>query len=270
MTVNFCWLLALLLAGPAPASKAGEPEGLAAGFDPGLVDVNELDIVVEVRRHPTIGPNDPGFSSHLEKLIRTRLETSGIPVFDHNTDTVGLAMRRVLGRRLDVDPNTLRWRPADVPILRAAVDIILREPDAPVVLCAYTFFARLVCLDGRKGPSFRGTVWSTDPAVECVQSSRWQGEAERMVLEQVGSFIAARKAAAPHDGEAQVVSSVPALPRSAGGASPYTFVASKSGQVFHRPDCKWARNISSDNRLDYNTREEALEAGKRPCKTCKP
>jgi hypothetical protein len=103
-----------------------------------------------------------------------------------------------------------------------------------------------------------------------VQSSRWWDEAQKVVLEQVESFIAARKAAASHDGEVRKASSVPALPRSTASASQYSFVASNSGSVFHRPDCRWAQSISGDNRVGYKTREEAVQAGKRPCKSCKP
>jgi hypothetical protein len=59
-------------------------------------------------------------------------------------------------------------------------------------------------------------------------------------------------------------------PETAQMTLPFLFVASKSGSVFHRPDCRWAQNISGDNRLSYKTREEALQTGKRPCKSCKP
>jgi hypothetical protein len=103
-----------------------------------------------------------------------------------------------------------------------------------------------------------------------MQSSRWRDEAQKAVLEQVESFIAALKAAASHGGEARTPSSAPALLRSTVSASQYPFVASVSGSVFHRPDCRWAQNIGGDNRLSYKTREEAVQAGKRPCKSCKP
>jgi len=50
----------------------------------------------------------------------------------------------------------------------------------------------------------------------------------------------------------------------------YPFVASRSSTVFHRADCRWAQNIAAHNRVGYRTREEALQDGKRPCKSCKP
>ena len=50
----------------------------------------------------------------------------------------------------------------------------------------------------------------------------------------------------------------------------YAYVASKNSDVFHKPDCRWAKNISPKNLVGYSTRDEAIEAGKRPCKWCKP
>jgi methylphosphotriester-DNA--protein-cysteine methyltransferase len=48
------------------------------------------------------------------------------------------------------------------------------------------------------------------------------------------------------------------------------YVASKNSAVFHKPDCRWAKNISAGNLVGYSSREEATNSGKRPCKTCKP
>jgi len=269
MAIDFCLLFALLLANPLPESIVTEPED-SAKFELGLVDVNEVDVAVEIGRHPTLDPNASKFSSPLENLIRTRLETSGIHVYDQAADAEAAAMRRTVGRRLDADPNTLRWRPARVPVLRAAVDVVSMRQDGPVALYVHTSLARLVCLNGRAAPSFQATVWNADPVALSMPSSRWRDEAQKMVLEQVDSFIAARKAAASHDGGARMVPNAPPLPKDTASASGYSFVASKSASVFHRSDCRWAQNISVDNRLGYKTREEAIQAGKRPCKSCKP
>ncbi len=48
------------------------------------------------------------------------------------------------------------------------------------------------------------------------------------------------------------------------------YVASRNSQVFHRADCKSAARISEKNLVRYNTRDEAIQAGKRPCGECKP
>jgi phosphatidylserine/phosphatidylglycerophosphate/cardiolipin synthase-like enzyme len=48
------------------------------------------------------------------------------------------------------------------------------------------------------------------------------------------------------------------------------FVASKNSAVFHRADCKSAAKISAKNVVRYATRDEALQAGKKPCHECEP
>jgi methylphosphotriester-DNA--protein-cysteine methyltransferase len=41
-------------------------------------------------------------------------------------------------------------------------------------------------------------------------------------------------------------------------------------EVFHRPDCEWAKKINPQNLVGFKTREDAIKSGKRPCKVCKP
>ncbi len=50
----------------------------------------------------------------------------------------------------------------------------------------------------------------------------------------------------------------------------HSYVASNSSNIFHKPECRWARNISQKNLVDYKSKDEAIKAGKRPCKTCNP
>lgn len=52
-------------------------------------------------------------------------------------------------------------------------------------------------------------------------------------------------------------------PRQSGDHGP--FVASRSH--FHRLECEWAERIADP--IEYETHEEAVRAGKKPCKTCR-
>ena len=45
---------------------------------------------------------------------------------------------------------------------------------------------------------------------------------------------------------------------------------SANREPFHRLSCKWAQKISPKNAVYYNTKEEAIRDGHRPCKVCKP
>ena len=48
------------------------------------------------------------------------------------------------------------------------------------------------------------------------------------------------------------------------------YVASAIREPFHRADCKWALKISPANLQPFKARYEAIKAGHRPCKVCKP
>ena len=47
------------------------------------------------------------------------------------------------------------------------------------------------------------------------------------------------------------------------------YLASSARQHFHRPGCKWALCISDGMRVELGSHREAVEAGLRPCKTCR-
>jgi DNA/RNA endonuclease YhcR with UshA esterase domain len=59
----------------------------------------------------------------------------------------------------------------------------------------------------------------------------------------------------------------PSAPATAGSEG---YAASVNSPVFHKAGCKSASTISAKNLVHYKTREEAVQAGKRPCAECKP
>jgi methylphosphotriester-DNA--protein-cysteine methyltransferase len=48
------------------------------------------------------------------------------------------------------------------------------------------------------------------------------------------------------------------------------YVASANREPFHKPACEWAKKISAKNLEAFKSREEAVKAGHRPCKVCRP
>jgi len=48
------------------------------------------------------------------------------------------------------------------------------------------------------------------------------------------------------------------------------FVASKNASIFHRSECARTKGIRPQNFVGFETREEAMESGKTPCRICKP
>lgn len=49
-----------------------------------------------------------------------------------------------------------------------------------------------------------------------------------------------------------------------------TFVGSRHSMVFHRATCGHAKRIKPDNLISFETAQEARNAGRAPCRTCKP
>ena len=48
------------------------------------------------------------------------------------------------------------------------------------------------------------------------------------------------------------------------------YVAKTGGYIFHKLNCRMARNIDEADRALFETREEALQRGFRPCGVCNP
>lgn len=48
------------------------------------------------------------------------------------------------------------------------------------------------------------------------------------------------------------------------------FQASVLREPFHKSTCRWAAKISTSNPVGYDTREEVIADGQRPCRVCKP
>ena len=48
------------------------------------------------------------------------------------------------------------------------------------------------------------------------------------------------------------------------------YVASKNSKVFHLSTCSHADRISAQNQVSFDMRNQAVQTGRRPCKTCQP
>jgi hypothetical protein len=149
-------------------------------------------------------------------------------------------------------------------------------PDCDKCVCrVQTSVHRVVTFAAGRNLHVEAEVWRLRPAITAVASRDVAEAISKAALVQVEAFIDAwasvRKVpnlatSEPNERPAKIASS----PQTAPAAWPFPFVASKDASVFHRADCRWAQNISSDNRLGYMTREEAVQAGRRPCRSCKP
>ena len=48
------------------------------------------------------------------------------------------------------------------------------------------------------------------------------------------------------------------------------YVASSDSNRYHRPECRWAKKITPDNKIRFSSSREAQDRGYVPCGVCKP
>ena len=46
-------------------------------------------------------------------------------------------------------------------------------------------------------------------------------------------------------------------------------IASRFRPHFHKPDCTWMENAAPENIIEFFSHHEAVDAGYKPCKTCR-
>lgn len=134
-----------------------------------------------------------------------------------------------------------------------------------------------------KRGSLLANVWMAEPAMKIVQEQDLQQAVSEMVSEQLEEFISDYQKANPPDKQAPdendigillkepsepVVESTPSSQRDE--PAEYKYVASRNSDVFHSPGCSSTKRIKPENLVGYSSREDAIKAGKRPCKRCKP
>lgn len=135
--------------------------------------------------------------------------------------------------------------------------------------------------------NIRADVWKTKPVMQKVSAENMPSAVTSAVLEQVEAFIHAYLAANPpnkRSSDANLSGAAPAktddiseateeqVEPAAESTPPteYKYIASKNSKVFHKPDCIWVKRIKPENLVNYSSRDEAINAGKKPCQQCKP
>jgi hypothetical protein len=222
---------------------------------PALAGIDKLHIAV--LRFGSTQEKDEMFIKQLEASIKEKLHRAGI----------------------ELDTSTA-YNILIIPELRIYINTLRLEDSQQCVFHIRTALARAVCLKDQRNPVFKADIWQTTPVMQAVSEQDMPDKVNDLVAEQVDGFIDIFKATNPTDtkpSEAEInenaSSSNPTEQVEKDVNSPaveYKYVASNSSTVFHRPECRWAQNISKENLVTYKSREEAIKAGKRPCKTCNP
>ncbi len=184
-------------------------------------------------------------------------------------------------RRADIELDTPTVdNILSIPELRISVSMLSLEDSQQCVFHIRMALARAVCLKDKRNPVFKADIWQAAPVMQAISAENMPAKVTDVVLEQVKGFINIYKATNPPDtkpSDADInetaSSKIPTkqVEKDENSAAvEYRYVASKSSNVFHKPECRWARNISQENLVKYKSKDEAIKAGKRPCKTCNP
>lgn len=256
-TKRYCLVLAVVI-GTLCVSAFGEVElprseepVLIGRVNPALAGIDKLLVFIVP---PDAEPNKDGLVfKELEAKVISKLQEAGV-----KTDF------RIAGSILNI------------PELRVVINMLKLEELGQYVFHIRTSLASKVSLAAEPSWFIKGDVWKTGPVMQAVSVRGMPEKVNDAVLEQVETFISCYQVANPNDVRPADANGISAMPKEAAGliAKPavakYKYVASKKSKVFHRSDCSWAKRISPKNLVGYNRRAEAIRAGKRPCKRCKP
>jgi hypothetical protein len=156
------------------------------------------------------------------------------------------------------------------------MDMLKLEDLQQYVFHIQTSLATKVSLSGQPPLCIKADVWKAEPAMQAVLVQGMPAAVTSAVLEQVEAFIHAYLAANPPSKQPSDANDISKAAKeqfkSAAKSTPaeYKYVASKNSEVFHKPDCSWAKKIKPENLIGYSSRDEAITSGKRPCRRCNP
>ena len=137
--------------------------------------------------------------------------------------------------------------------LTVHVDILKIEDQQKLVFYSSAFFSKNMAVQ-------RIILWENHAPLKVTETKTARAEIEETILSQVDSFLKVCIA-----GPAVITTK-----DTSDTAAKAKFVSSKNSKVFHKIDCSSAKRIKSANKIFYNSRTQAIEDGKRPCKRCKP
>lgn len=235
---------------------------LISQANPTLAGLEELYVLV------ALTDSEPNKNAQLCKEIETQIENK------LKDAGIKLLPSLYLGQRVI---------PLGIPTLKVEIGMLKLNDSQQYVFHVQMSLSRMVHLAKQPKLDLMADVWKTEPVMEATSIEDAPAKINEIVLQQVNIFIesyyiARTQVSQPPDvnetvplGMAKSIKppdrqTVPAKPV----AVQYKYVASKNSQVFHRPDCSSARRINPENLIGYNTPDEAIQSGKRPCKRCKP
>jgi len=248
-----------------------EDKPLIANPNPALADVNCLYVTIST--YPRFyWPIDPNIltEGQLERKIESVLRDSGIGSCSDINSLMVAGAKKQFGSL-----SNLRIRQADFPAIRLDIDMLPLADSNQFVFRVQVSLSKKLSLGRNSAYHVMADVWKHEPVMRSTASVNLANDVTEAVLEQTRAFVAARTEAKQSDvnqiSPQYAKSSIEFKTKSVKQQNiESNYVASKNSEVFHKPDCPSAARISAENRVTYETRDEAIAAGKRPCKRCNP
>ena len=222
---------------------------------PALDGIDKLNVVV--LRYGAKPDKDMPVFKQLEINVKEKLRRAGIELGTPTADNI-----------------------LTIPELRIYISTLGLEDSQQCAFHIRMALARAVCLKDERNPVFKADIWQAAPVMQAVSAENMPAKVSDVVLEQVEGFIniyKATKTTSTKSSDADInetdLSKIPEKQDETDvnpAISEYKYVASKNSNIFHKPECRWAKNISEENLVKYKSKDEAIKAGKRPCKTCNP
>ena len=249
LVVLSIFLVALMTAigsGQQESARLRSHEASLIGpVNPALEGISEISLLIE---HNGDGPNGVSIEwQTIKDRARQRIEQEGLRVPDGELPTV----------------------------LRICVNLLDVPANGKCVFHLQAALFRTVSLNGSGTLSVMAAFWQSEPVLKIAPAKEFKEQLTADIGRQVEAFIQACLAANPgpekmsgqkRDNLIRQAKLSAALKHK--GA--FRYVSSKNSDVFHHPDCQWAKRIKNKNLVGYHTRKEAIAAGERPCKLCKP
>ena len=265
----------IILAVPALAKDAPSlPEELSQPLigrpHPQLAGINKLYVGIVInKQYVGVTPDidDPSKNGLVWKELETRVMKR---LFETGIKVVG-NIKTVVAVGLNI---------SELSELRVDIDMLKLNDSQQYVFHIQTCLSRNVVLKYRSALGLKADVWKSDPVIQATPIQNMPAEVAKATLAQVDEFIADYRTANPPGGKSAdandittilpVVTPRQTTPVIKPATAKYKYVASKNSKVFHKSDCIWAKRIKPVNLVTFSTREQAIQAGKRPCKQCKP
>jgi hypothetical protein len=251
--------------------------------NPALTDINCLyiNIVLRSMNHDPNLLSGSQIEQQIEQQVRTAFQDCDINIIDTAVDE-NSGMGKRMKQRLGSSVTGLKWRFYNIPEFRISIDLLNLNNTNQCVFRLKSSLLKKAKLENGPEALMMADVWQNEPVMRIVPVNDLT---EALVTASVGDakwFIGSWSAATKLKKTIDVNQQGPLGPRLEKATvekgkksikqqdAEMKYVASKNGKVFHKEDCQFAKRIKPENLVSYDTRDEAVKAGKNPCKTCDP